>query len=171
MSEIYEGVVFCSDELIARRTFTAHSVGLQLRFVRLAGEVFGIYRVAGRSDSFDQPTVEQIAQEVSTAVGRSIALFYDNSCDIRVGVLYRGGHRDREFGDGDAWWAPYGEQGELVLDGPRLRVTDLLPNEEYDCIFSAIDAGLEAVGAGPHVSASLVKQAFCYEELAKFTEL
>ncbi len=39
-----------------------------------------------------------------------------------------------------------------------------------DCAFSAIDAALEAIGAGPQVSAEQVKQAFCYDELESLAE-
>jgi hypothetical protein len=100
---------------------------------------------------------------VSAGAGKAVALFYDNRCGVRVGVLYSEGRRIREFGDGDAWWVPYGEDGELVREGPRLRESELLPEEEYDCIFSAIDAALESVGAGSDFDAEVVKLAFCYE--------
>jgi hypothetical protein len=170
MSEMYEGVVFRSDKRTARRIFGTLSSRLWLRLVRLAPGVFGIYRVAGRTDALDKPAVERIAQQVSADVGQAVALFYDNSCSIRNGVLYSGGRRGREFGDSDAWWVPYSKDGELDLNGPRLRVTELQLGEEYGCIFSAIDAALEAVGAGPRVSAALVKQAFCYDKLEPLTE-
>jgi hypothetical protein len=65
---------------------------------------------------------------------------------------------------------PYGADGELALDGPRFRVNELQPDKEYDCVFSAIDAGLEAVEARHSMDASLVKQAFCYEELGWLAE-
>lgn len=170
MSEMYEGVVFRSDERTARRTFRSLALGLRLRLVRLDCGVFGVYRVAGCADAFDQPAVERVAKQVSAAVGPAVALFYDNCRGFRIGVLYSDGRRGREFGDGDAWWVPYGEGGELVLDGPRFRESELRPDAEYDCIFSAIDAALEAVTAGTQVSASSVKQAFCYEEAEVLAE-
>jgi hypothetical protein len=163
MSEMYEGVVFRCDERTARQSFAAVSSELGLRLVRLGPSMFGIYRVAGRPDTFDQPAVEWIAQQVSEDVGQAVALFYDNSCDVEVGVLYAGGRRVREFGEGDAWWVPYGEDGELLLDGPRFRIGELRADREYDCIFTAIDAALEGVQAVPQASGALVKQAFCYE--------
>jgi hypothetical protein len=164
MSEMYEGVVFHSDEPTARRIFGSLSTRLRLRLVRLASDVFGVYRVADRPAAVDQPAVERVAEQVSEEAGQAVALFYDNRCGVRAGVLYARGRRDREFGDGDARWVPYGEDGELVLDGPRLRESQLQPDEDYDCIFTAIDAALEAVRADPRVSALLVKQAFCYDE-------
>ena len=170
MSEIYEGVVFRADARTARRTFESLSSPLRLRLVPLARGVFGIYRVACRADAIDQPAVEGVAQRASAEVGQAVALFYDNSCGVRLGVLYSGGRRGREFGDADAWWVPYGEDGRLVLDGPRFRVAELRQGEEYDCIHSAIDAALEAVAAGPPVSADLVKQAFCYKEVEALAE-
>ncbi len=170
MSEMYEGVVFRSDERTARQSFAALSSDLRWRLVRLAPGVFGIYRVAGRSDAFDRPAVERIAQQVSAEVGQAVALFYDNRCGMEEGVRYDGGRRGREFGDGDAWWVPYGEDGELRTDGPRLRLDKLRSDMEYDCIFTAIDAALEAIQAVPPVSAALVKQAFCYEESESLAE-
>jgi hypothetical protein len=38
----------------------------------------------------------------------------------------------------------------------------LEPSEEDHCIFSAIDAALDAVEVAPQVSAALLAQAFCY---------
>src|SRR4051794_28999637 len=104
MSEAYEGVVFRSDERAARHAFITLASPLRLRLVRLGLGAFGIYRVAGRADAFDLPAVEQIAARVSAAVGQSVALFYDNSCGVRVAVAYADGRRGRAFGDGDAWW-------------------------------------------------------------------
>src|SRR5436309_2275427 len=60
MSEVYEGVVFRSNERAARRTFGSLSSGPRLRLVRLARGVFGAYRVAGRADALDQPAVERV---------------------------------------------------------------------------------------------------------------
>lgn len=164
MSDMYEGVVFCSRKRDAANTFASLSSKLHLRLVQLAPGVFGIYRVAGRADAFEPNEVESVAARVSVAAGKAVVLLYDNRCCLRVGVLYSSGRRDREFGDCDAWWVPYGEHGKLLLNGPRLRITDLQPDQEYDCVFSAIDAALETVGAGPRVSPKLLIKAFCYNK-------
>ncbi len=170
MSERYEGVVFRTDEQTALRTFGKLASALGLRLVRLAPGVFGIYRVAGRADALEQRALKHIAKQVSAEAGRAAAHFYDNNCGVGAGVLYSRGCRSREFGDGDAWWVPYNEDGELVLDGLRLRVNELQPGEEYDCIYSALDAVLDAVGTGPRVSTAVVKQAFCYEKFEALAE-
>src|SRR5579884_1864691 len=101
MSEMYEGVIFCSDEQSARTAFAGVTSSLRLRLVRLADGVFGVYQVVGATDAFDQTAVEQVAQQLSVQLGRAIALFYDNSCGIRASVLYELGRRGREFGDSD----------------------------------------------------------------------
>ena len=163
MSEMYEGVVFRSEENIARHAFHTLSSERWLRLVLLDCELYGVYLVAGRADAFQQHTVESIARRVSEEVGRAVALIYDNRCGTLIGVLYAGGRRVREFDNGDALWVPYREDGQLNLDGPRYREAELLPHEEYDCVFSAIDAALEALETGRSVSASLIKQAFCYD--------
>lgn len=163
MSEAYEGVVFRSDERTARRAFDSLASPLRLRLVQLDRGMFGIYRIAGRADAFDQPAVERIAAQASAEAGWAVALFYDNSCGVRVAVAYAGGNRGREFGDGDAWWVPLDDASKPVVAGPRFRVTELRPDVEYDCVHSAIDAALEVVRGGPRVSAAVVKQAFCYD--------
>jgi hypothetical protein len=170
MSEMYEGVVFCSDERTARSAFESISSELRLRLVRLASEAFGVYRVASRHDNLKQSSVELVAQWMSAAAGRAVALFYDNSCGIKAAFLYSDGRFVREFGDDDSLWVPYSEDGKLVLSSPRFRLCELRPDEEYDCVFSAIDVGLEAVGAGSQVSAALVTQAFCYGEMKLLAE-
>jgi hypothetical protein len=164
MSEAYEGVVFRSDERAARHAFITLVSPLRLRLVRLGLEAFGIYRVADRAEAFDLSAVEQVAVRVSAIVSQSVALYYDNSCGIRVAVAYADGRRVREFGDGDALWVQLDDRGEAQAGGPRFRIAELRPDSEYECIHSAIDAGLESVGAGPDVSAASVKQAFCYDE-------
>jgi hypothetical protein len=170
MSEMYEGVAFRTDEATARGAFEAVTSSIRLRLVCLAEGVFGAHRVANRTDAFDQPAIERVAMEMSACVGLTIALFYDNRCSIRSGVLYNRGRRVQVFGDDDSWWVPYGEDGQLLLDGPRYRFSELRPDVEYDCILSAIDAGLEAVGARAFVDAELVKRAFCYDGLETLAE-
>ena len=170
MSDLYEGVVFRSDERTALHVFDAITSKLKLRLVRLTSDVFGIYRVADRGDPFDQPAVEAVAERMSIEAGPAAALFYDNRCGVRFAVLYSSGHRGPEFGDDDAWWVPYGEDGDLVIDGPRYREFELHPDEEYDCIFSAIDAALESVAPDAGITAHRVYQAFCYEEAEVLAE-
>jgi hypothetical protein len=170
MSELYKGVVFRSDEQAARRAFGALESDLRLRLVNLDSGVYGICVLFNRGDPYNQEAVESIAARISSTAGRAIALFYDNRVGTRVGVLYRDGIRDREFGDEDAWWVPYGEDGNLVLNGPRFRESELNPEVEYDCIYSTIDAALESVEAGPLVDSSLIKQAFCYDETETLSE-
>ena len=104
MSEMYEGVVFCANKHDACKTFASLSSKLRLRLVHLASRVFGIHRVAGRADVFKPREVERVAKQVSAVAGQAIALFYDNRCCVRAGVLYSAGRRDREFGDSDAIW-------------------------------------------------------------------
>jgi hypothetical protein len=163
MSERYEGAVFRCGERTARRAFRAISSGLRLRLVRLVRGVYGIYRVTGRADPFDRAGVEDAAREASAQVGEVAVVFYDNSCGVQDGVLYSDGIRSREFGPNDAWWVQCDGSGKPASTR-RLRVTDLRPGPEYECIFTAIDATLQAVRAWPRVSAALVKQAFCYDE-------
>jgi hypothetical protein len=163
LSEIYEGAVFLADDATARSAFSALVSTLHLRLVGLADGVYGVYRVAGGRDLFDVPRMEHVTLQLSIRVGKAVALFYDNGGGVYCGVLYIAGRRDREFGEDDEWWVPYGDDGELQSDGPRFRPGELSPDEEYDCIFSPIDAALETIQSGPEADAGRVKQAFCYE--------
>jgi hypothetical protein len=162
LSEIYEGVVFLGDPATARAAFRVLASPLHLRLVMLTDDVSGVYRVANRDRLFDVPNTEQVACQLSGRVGRAVALFYDNRGGAYFGVLYVGGRRVREFGEEDEWWVPYGDDGEIQVDGPRFRPAELQEDEEYDRVFSAIDAALEAIPVGRDVDASLVKDAFCY---------
>jgi hypothetical protein len=170
MGELYEGVVFCSAERTARRAFASVRSGLSLRLVRLARGVFGIYRVAGRTDLFDVPAVREVAKQVATEVGQAVALFYDNRSCTYFGVLYCAGRRAREIGHGDSWWAPVGEDGKLVKDGVPVRGSELEPGVDYHCTKSVIDAALEAVTSRRTVTPKLLLQAFCYDKLAPLAE-
>jgi hypothetical protein len=170
MSDMYEGVVLRSDKRAACQAFASLSSKLRLRLIQLAPGVFGIYRVAGRAETFEPQEVERVAKQLSSAVKRAVALFYDNQCCLRSAILYSAGRRTREFGDGDAWWVPYGPDGKLVLDGPRFRVGELRPDQEYDCVLSAIEAALESIGAYPRVSGELLIKAFCYGKRATLAE-
>jgi hypothetical protein len=145
LSEIYEGAVFRADESTARAAFGALATPLHLRLIRLADGVYGVYRVAGRGDLLDVPEMEQVARRLSAQVGQSVALFYDNRGGVRVGVLYVAGHRDREFGEEDEWWAAYGDDGELRTDRSRFHPAELQPDEEEELSFGS--------GAGFHLLA------------------
>ena len=164
MGELYEGIVFRCEEPLARAAFGAVVSPLRLRLVRLSDGAFGVYRVASRGERFNAPAVENVAAQLSARVGKAVALFYDNRCDVEAGVLYASGGRSRGFGEEDGQWVPYSETGELVVDHPKLRVSELQPDREYDCIVSPIDAALQAVGAWPQVTGSTLTQAFCYDE-------
>ncbi|WP_165248530.1 hypothetical protein [Paludisphaera soli] len=163
MSEIYEGVVFRADEAMARAAFGDVASSLHLRLVRLAEGVYGAYRVAGRADLFDVPGMERATGQLSARVGKAVALFYDSRGGAYFGLLYDAGRKTREFGEDDEWYVPYGDDGKLLVDEPRLRVRDLHPDEEYDCVFSAIDAALQAIGAAPGAGSRRVLNAFVYD--------
>ncbi len=164
MSEMYEGIVFRCEEPSARAAFDALVSPLPLRLILLFSGIYGVYRVAGRADPFAPAAVENVAAELSARVGQAVALFYDNRSGVEAGVLYADGRPSREFGEADGQWVQYGDSGELFVDGPRLRIGDLRPDCEYDCVFSPMDAALQAIGAWPQTTGSLVKQAFCYDD-------
>jgi hypothetical protein len=163
---MYEGVVFPADGASARAALSEITSPLRLRLVRLSASVFGIYRVAGRADALDRFHVEQVAAHLSSRVGMSGAFFYDNRCGVSISVLYCAGERLLELGDADEWWVSLSEVGEPILDSPRLRSKELRSTDEYECVYSAIDAGLEVLQVRSTVSGETLKKAFCYDELA-----
>ena len=166
MSEMYEGVVVAGNPEQVRQALGALASSLPLRFVRLADEVFGVWRVAPRADLFNAPEMENVAAHLS-AISHSVALvvFYDNRCGVRITVLYEHGQPARELGEDDELWVLLDEEGEPLVEGPKFRPDELQEDEEYDCVWSAIHAGLDALGVIGKVEPETLKDAFCYERL------
>lgn len=163
MSELYEGVVFRADVPTARAAFAALVSPLRLRLVRLATGVFGVYRVAGRREPIDLEALGDVASQLANQRGEAVALWHDGRSCLRGGMLYKKGLPFREFGPDDEVWVPLGDDGELVLDGPRYRLAELPPGGEYDCFASAIDVALQSILAGAEVTNEVVVEAFCYD--------
>jgi hypothetical protein len=148
MSEMYEGVVVIGDRNPVQRALAAVRSPLSLRLVPLGEQVFGVYRVAHRQEAFDVPGINDVAAQLSCSLRVALAVFYDNRCGTEKAMLFSQGREGRAFGPEDELWVPLDEEGEPVLEGPRLKPAELQPDQEYDCVRSAIAAGLEALGVG-----------------------
>jgi hypothetical protein len=120
-------------------------------------------RFASHSDQFDAAGLETVAAEVSRAVGRAAALLYDNATAFRSAAIFQGGVVEARFGQPDELWAPLGSGGEALLNAPRVRMAQLDPASEYECVMSAIDLGLNALNM-TDLSVGSLTQAFCYGE-------
>ncbi len=127
------------DELLPI-TLKMHQVGHQ-RYV-----IFGWRAGQRRPDCAGE--VESLAEELSFALAvPTVAVHYDDQCGpLKVALLVRNGEPVCAFGSADEVWVPYGEDGELVLDGPRYTGETVPDDVECDCIRNGIDAAIEAAG-------------------------
>lgn len=164
MSEFYEGIVVQGERTAVRRAFDTLRSPLTFRLVHLGSSVFGIYRVATRSDRFDMEALLTAAKHMAGQLDAALAVFYDNRVGVRTTALVdeRG---IREFGEADELWVPLDEDGEPMRDAQRLRSHELEPEGEYDCITSTLDMGLEQLGVRATVTPGMLKDALCYERL------
>ena len=104
--------------------------------------VFGWRAGARRPEAWGE--VQALAYDLSLDFDTAVAVHYDDQVGERWAAVAHNGEPLRQFGDADEVWVPYGENGELVLDGPRYP-GDALPEDiECDCIRNGIDAALEA---------------------------
>jgi hypothetical protein len=70
----------------------------------------------------------------------------------------------RQFGAVDEVWVPFGDDGELVLNGPRFSGEALPDDVECDCICNGIDAALEAAGFGGWMTSEGLVDVACRDD-------
>ncbi len=118
---------------------------LELHQVTDRGFVLFCWRAGARRPLAAQ-AVEDIADVLSLDLGTAVAVHYDDQARVREATLSQAGEPVRYFGERDEVWVPYGEDGELIVDGPRYP-GDAIPDDvECDCLRNGIDAALEAAG-------------------------
>ena len=118
--------------------------------LKLSRVARGRYVVFGWRAGADRPRcaqeMEDLADELSLTLGQAVAVHYDDQVGVECAMLSRDGEPVRYFHDADEVWVPFGKDGELVMDGPHYP-GDALPDDlECDCIWTAIDAALDAAG-------------------------
>ena len=64
-------------------------------------------------------------------------------------------------GEADEVWVPYGDDGQLVLDGPRYSGDEVPEDVECDCVCNGIDAALEAAGFARWMTAGRLVNVAC----------
>jgi hypothetical protein len=110
----------------------------------------GRYAVFGWRAGADRPMcaqeIEDLADELTLELGTAVAVHYDDQVGLREPMLSRDGEPVRYFGEADEVWVPYGEGGQLRMDGPRYPGIAAPDDVECDCIWNGIDAALEAAG-------------------------
>jgi hypothetical protein len=163
MSERYECVLLTGLEGEVTEAFHDFQSPLPIGLGELDRDLFAVYIKEGRL--FNPPEVEKIAVSLSMRFGKALLLLYDNSCDVRFAALYESGALVKEFGEGDEIWVPLDEQGYADTDRGRFRWDDIKDDSEgeYDCIYDAIDVGLEAFGVGDRLDRHILKQKVVYE--------
>jgi hypothetical protein len=166
MSERFEAVIMKAASVTAHESFGALSSPLHLRLIRLSEDLYGIHRVTTRRD-FPEALIDEVAAQVSKSCSAALAIFYDNQVGMRYCHLFRAGVLNASFGEQDEVWVRLDDEGEPIMDGERFSVDQLRDDEEYDCIRTGIDAGLEAlvVDNPPAEAESLLIGAFCYDRL------
>ena len=170
MSESYEAIIFRSADAQPVELFRHHA-GAQFtaRLVHLGGATFGIYRVAPTAP-LDVDAIETVAASVSTSVGVSLSVFYDNQCGVRCSSLFKNGERSASFGETDELWVPLDDSGQPRTDQPPTSAPDWNSGEEYERVRDGIDAGLEAAGMADQVTRSALVDGFCYGRSAVLAE-
>jgi hypothetical protein len=120
---------------------------ITLKVSRVASGQFVVF---GWRAGADRPScgqeMENLADQLSLELGTAVAVYYDDQVGVRAAMLSRNGEPVRYFGEGDEVWVPYGEDGELVLDGPRYPGDAVPEDVECDCIWNGIDAAVGAAG-------------------------
>jgi hypothetical protein len=104
--------------------------------------VFGWRAGAARPAAWGE--LQNLAYRFSLEYVTAVAVHYDDQVSEMLAVLARGGEPLHLFGEADEVWVPYGEDGELVKDGPRYPGDALPVDIECDCIWNGIDAALAA---------------------------
>jgi hypothetical protein len=158
MSERYECVLLTGLRGEVMKAFHDLHSPLPIGLGELDRDLFAVYVREGRL--FNPPEVEKIAVSLSTRFGKALLLLYDDSCNVRFAALYESGALVREFGERDEIWVPLDERGHPDTDRGRFRWDDIKEDSEgeYDCIWDAIDAGLEAFGVGDRLDRYILKQ-------------
>jgi hypothetical protein len=163
MSDLYEAVITIADLETAHSAFRSLSSSLYLRLIRLAERLYAVHRIATRNAPFDEAAINDAAAQISNSCGQSLAVFYDNRCDINCCNLFRKGTHVGSFGKRDELWVLLDNSGQPIIDGDQFTVDQLEDDEEYGCIQSGIDAGLTSLGVQDPPSLSTLIAAFCYD--------
>lgn len=146
MSELFEAVITIADVDAAEKAFRTLVSPLNLRLIRLEERLYAVHRVAKRQERFDEVAMNDVAAQISNSCSAALAMFYDDRQGLNCCNLFRSGALVRSFDEEDELWVLLDDNGDPIVDGERFSNDQLDDDEEYDCIQSAIDAGLAALG-------------------------
>jgi hypothetical protein len=161
MSEHYEAIIVVNSAEVLRRSILQARIDIPLVIAELAPHVLVLYFSNPRT-IIDDALMPRIARELSVHTGRALAVLYDNQIDWRSAYFYENGTFIKECTEDDELWVILDEDGTPQREGRPLHIHELAANQEYDCLVSAIDAGIHALGVGDRVSSEHIKQAVCY---------
>jgi hypothetical protein len=161
MSEHYEAIIVVSSVEVLRHSLMQAKIDIPLVITKLALPALVLYLSNPRA-IIDDALMPHIAREISIHIGRALAVLYDNQIDWRSAYYYENGTFIKEYTEDDELWVILQEDGTAQHEGQPLRIHELAADQEYDCLVSAIDAGLHALGVGDRVSSEHIKQAVCY---------
>jgi hypothetical protein len=121
--------------------------------------VFGWRAGAACPDAWGE--LQALAYGLSLNFGTAVAVHFDDQVSERLAAVAQDGEPFRQFAAVDEVWVPYGENGELVLDGPRFSGAALPGDLECDCIRNGIDAALEAAQFGGWMTSGKLVDVAC----------
>lgn len=148
MSEIFEGVVIRVPAKVVESVIANLNTDLEFGLFGLSGQLSILYRNDAREVAEFSNTTNWLAEKLSRPLAQTLLVRYDSRIGHRSSVLYVNGALKREFGMKDELFVPLNEDGEPILTAPRLRFTELNPEEEYETIENAIQLGLTELGDG-----------------------
>jgi hypothetical protein len=161
MSEHYEAIIVVNSAEVLRGSILQTRIDIPLVIAELAPQVLVLYLSKPRA-IIDDALMPRIAREVSIHTGRALAVLYDNQIGWRSAYFYQYGTFIKEYTEDDELWVILQEDGTPQPEGQPLSIYELATDQEYDCLVSAIDAGLHALGIGDQVTSEHIKQVVCY---------
>jgi len=148
MSEVFEGMIVPASAESLWPEHDIHARGLVLETQDLGDDLAVVYRSDPRSEGGFTQRMEEFAAEASMRAPRILLVRFDSRTGHRSAALFENGKRKQDFGETDELYVPLDEAGEPIGDAPRLRRSELDPDQEYETIENAIQLGLKALGRG-----------------------
>lgn len=164
MSYTYEGLVVAATSATVLHLVESKGVAraLDFRVIQLRSNLTGLVRVAEASDSLEPELIMAAGLAISAAVAPCLAVFYDDHVALRCSVLFIAGAETVRFTEADELWVPLLESGEPDLAAPRLRVSELIDDDEheYETVANAIGLGIAALDPACGLTAAELRDAF-----------
>lgn len=144
MSIVFEGIICFARDKDVQNVFVPSLSSIRLNTKGVDDLLTILYRPE-RAQPFSEE-IEDIAAQLSLSLGPTIVARFDSIIGYRSSMVFENGVLVQIFAQDDEIYAPLDEEGEPMVNGPRVRLAELKPSEEYDTLQNAIQLGLEFVG-------------------------